>query len=184
MSVSSVGLDKLIASSGGRSSIHQVNQDFDQLFQALQSGNLDAAQAAYGSFQQMQAGLASSPATQANPVAADWSALGQAIQSGNLASAQDALGKLQNDAKAVWQSHLRQEIQHAQSVYALMQSAHGTSVASGAMPGSIQPAVDSIPNDLSALNLALQTGDTAAAQKLLVQLEQDLHSSTRVSGQN
>lgn len=183
MSVSSVGLDKLIASSGGRSSIHQANQDVDRLFQALQSGNLDAAQVAYGSFQQIQAGLASSSVTQANPVAADWSALGQALQSGNLASAQDALGKLQNDAKAAWQSHLRQEIQHAQSVYALMQSAQGAPVASKAMPGGTQPAVGSIPNDLNALNQALQTGNISAAQKLLAQLEQDLQSSSRASGQ-
>src|SRR5664280_1317416 len=111
MSVSSVGLDQSqsVGSSSVRSSIHQARQDFDQLYQALQSGNLSAAQQAYSSFQQIQAGLATpstTPATGAtantatNPVAADWLALGQTLQSGSFSSAQDALSKLGQDAQA------------------------------------------------------------------------------------
>ena len=200
MSVSSVGLDQStsVGSSSVRSSVHQARQDFDQLYQALQSGNLGAAQQAYSSFQQVQAGLAAPSSTSAagatastvtNPVAADWSALGQTLQSGSLSSAQDALSKLGQDAQAAWQSHLQQETQNAQSVYALMQSVQGTTATSAATPSatstsSTQSATGSVQNDLNALNQSLQSGDTTAAQKLLTQLVQDLQASNASSGQN
>ena len=193
MSVSSVGFDQSVGSSGGRSSVRQANQDFDQLFQSLQSGNLNAAQQAYSSFQQIQAGQTSSTpsqtntvaaATSANPVATDWSALGQALQSGSLSSAQTALGKLQQDAQTVWQSHLQQETQNAQSVYALMQSNQGSAATSGITSAASAPSTASpVQNDLNALNQALQSGDTTGAQKLLAQLEQDLQASGQGSGQ-
>jgi hypothetical protein len=193
MNVTSVGLDQSIASSSGRSAIRQAHQDFDQLFQSLQSGNLGAAQQAYSNFQQVQAGLASSTATQANtiaatstasPVVSDWSALGQALQSESLSSAQDAFGKLQADAQTAWQSHLQQETQNAQSVYALMQSAQSAAATLSATAIGAPSAGGSVQNDLSALTKALQTGDTSAAQSLLAQLEQDLQASGQESGQN
>jgi len=184
MSVSSVGLDPATGLSGWRSSVRQANQDFEQLFQSLQTGDLNAAQQAYANFQQVQAGLTSSAATQTstaaaptNPVAADWTALGQALQSGSLTSAQGALGKLQQDAQTVWQSHLQQEAQNAQSVYALMQSVQGAAATSGATPASTQSTITPVQNDLNALSQALQSGDTSSAQKLLAQLEQDLQAS-------
>ena len=194
MSVTSIGFDQSYVSTGARTAIRQAHQDFDQLYQSLQSGNLGAAQQAYSNFQQIQAGLSNSPsaqtasvaaATSTNPVAADWSALGLALQSGSLTSAQDALGKLQQDAQAVWQAHLQQETQNAQSVYALMQGAQTSgTTAVGTASTSPQATVGSVQNDLSALNQALQTGDTAAAQKLLAQLEQDLQATAQASGQN
>ena len=194
MSVTSVGFDQSVVATGGRTAIRQARQDFDQLYESLQSGNLSAAQQAYSDFQQIQAGLTSTPATQtasvaattsANPVAADWSALGQALQSGSLTSAQDALGKLQQDAQAVWQAHLQRETQNAQSVYALMQGAQtGGATSAAAVSTNPLATVGSVQNDLSALNQALQTGDTAAAQKLLAQLEQDLQATNQASGQN
>src|ERR1035437_7841459 len=195
MSVTSIGLDpsQSVGSSSARSSIHQARQDFDQIYQALQSGNLGAAQQAYSSFQQIQAGLATSsmtPATSAtatattNPVVAEWSALGQTLQSGSLTSAQDAFSKLGQDAQAAWQTHLQQETQNAQSVYALMKSAQGTTATSAATSSSAQSATGSVQNDLNALNQSLQSGDTTAAQKLLAQLVQDLQASNPSSGQN
>jgi hypothetical protein len=194
MSVASIGLDQSqsVGSTSVRSSIHQAHQDFDQLYQALQSGNLSAAKQAYSSFQQIQAGLATpstAPATNAtantatNPVAADWSALGQTLQSGSLSSAQDALSKLGQDAQAAWQTHLQQETQNARSVYALMQSAQGTTATSAVTSTSTQPATNSVQNDLNALNQSLQSGDTTAAQKLLTQLVQDLQASNPSSGE-
>src|ERR1035437_3716183 len=195
MSVTSIGLDpsQSLGSSSARSSIHQARQDLDQIYQALQSGNLGAAQQAYSSFQQIQAGLATSsmtPATSAtatattNPVVAEWSALGQTLQSGRLPSAQDAFSKLGQDAQAAWQTHLQQETQNAQSVYALMKSAQGTTATSAATSSSAQSATGSVQNDLNALNQSLQSGDTTAAQKLLAQLVQDLQASNPSSGQN
>ena len=192
MALTSVGLDQSIASVGGRSAIRQARQDFDQIFQSLQNGNLSAAQQAYSSFQQVQAGLTGSSATQATsvigtaaatPVTADWSALGQALQSGSLTSAQDAFGKLQADAQATWQTHLQRETQNAQSVYALMQSDPTTAATSGATAAGTQSTVGSVQNDLSGLTQALQSGDTSAARKLLAQLEQDLQAAGLLSGQ-
>ena len=193
MSVSSIGLDPAAGLSGMRSAVRQANKDFDQLVQSLQNGNLGAAQQAYSSFQQVQAGLTSRAATQAsagssttaaNPVTADWSALGQALQSGSLSSARDAFGKLQQDAQAAWQSQMQQKVQNAQSVYELMQGAQGAA-APGVTPAtSSQPAAGSVQNDLNALNQALQSGDLSVLQKLLAQLQQDLQASGQTSGQN
>lgn len=188
MSVSSVGLDQSVGTSALRSSVRQAHRDFDQLVQSLQSGNLSAAQQAYTSFQQIQAGQTSSTPTQtgavaattaANPVASDWSALGQALQSGSLSSAQGALGTLQQDAQAAWQSHLQQKAQNAQSVYALLQGTQGAMAMSGATSTA-----SAVQSDLNALTQALQSGDTSGAQKLLAQLEQDLQTSGQASGQN
>ena len=196
MTISSVGLDQSVGSSGSRSTIRQAHQDFDQLFQSLQAGNLNAAQQAYNSFQQIQTGLANSatssssavgaanPTATTNPVTSDWSALGQALQSGSLSSAQSALGQLQQDANAAWQSHLQQETQNAQSVYALMQSVQGTSPAVSTQSINGSTTANPVQNDLNSLTQALQSGDTAGAQKLLAQLEQDLQSAGQASGQN
>jgi len=193
MTISSVGLDPAVGSPSGRSAIRQAHQDFDQLFQSLQAGNLSAAQQAYSDFQQIQAGLANqttassqvgsaSATTATNPVLSDWSALGQALQSGSLPSAQDALGKLTQDATTAWQSHLQQEAQKAQSVYALMQGVQGAAASSGITPANAATASNPVQNDLNSLAQALQSGDSSGAQKLLAQLEQDLQSSNQASG--
>ncbi|MCX7174774.1 MAG: hypothetical protein NT159_12815 [Proteobacteria bacterium] len=189
MSVISVGLTQGTGSSDWRSTVRQADQDFDQLYQSLQSGNLSAAQQAYTDFQKIQSGLTSPTTTPAggsaattmpNAVTSDWSALGVALQSGDLPSAQGALGKLQQDAQLAWQSHLQQEAQTAQSVYALMQGVQATT--SGAIAASSQPTTGSVQDDLNALNQALQSGDSTGAQKLLAQLEQDLQASGQASG--
>jgi hypothetical protein len=191
MTISSIGFDQSAGTSGWRSSVRQADQDFDQLSQSLQTGDLNAAQQAYSSFQKIQAGLTSSAATQAsaasattasNPVASDWSALGQALQSGSLTSAQDALGKLQQDAQAIWQSQLQQQMQNAQSVYALMQSARGATATPAATALSPPSTAGSVQGDLSSLNQALQSGDISAAQKVLAQLQQDLQASGQNGG--
>ena len=189
MSVSSVGLNQAASISSWRSSIHQARQDFDQLFQALQGGNLSAAQQAYSAFQQVQAGLTSSgtqaggtttTGTATSAVASDWSTLGQALQSGSLSSAQDALAKLVQDAQSTWQAQHQQEMLNARSVNALMQGGQGTSATSGATSAS--SATGSVQNDLTALSQALQSGDTTSAQNLLAQLEQDLQASGQNNG--
>ncbi len=190
MSVASIGLDQTVSSSSLRSSIKEAHQDFAQLYQALQSGNLNSAQQAYASFQQIQAGLPAAATTSAaaattttNPVTTDWSALGQALQSGSLSSSQDALAKLGQDAQAAWQTRMQQETQNAQSVYALMQSAQGNTVSSAATATASPSAGSAIQNDLNALNQSLQSGDTSAAQKILAQLVQDMQAAGQTAAQ-
>ncbi len=176
MSVSNVSLNSGTALSAWQSTKHQTLQDFDQLFQAMQSGSLSGAQQAYALLQQLQpstpaattgsaaaATATSSVATTAatGTVATDWSSLGTALQSGSLSSAQSAFAKLQQDLTAAADPALNQ----AQAVYAAMQ---GTTPLSGA---------SAVSTDLSALQQALQSGNTTSAQSLLAKLEQDLQGS-------
>jgi hypothetical protein len=189
MTVIPVGSEQIAAAPSLRQPAHKVHDDFDQLFQALQSGNLPAAQQAYSSLAQLipatgtAASSAAAPAalTTSAAVASDWSALGQALNASNATSAQVTFGQLQQDASAAWQAHRQQELQNAQSVYALLQSA-SLGAAANSTPAVASPG-GTVGNDLGALQAALQSGDTANAQKVLAQLEQDLQSAQRANGQ-
>lgn len=188
MNVSAV--DQSTGSIRQRPGVQDARLDFDQLVQALQGGNLGAAQQAYSSFQQIQnsfmpsggAGTAGAQTSGQSAVQNDWAALGQALQSGNLAQAQNTLGRLEDDAQGVWQSHVQQQIQNAQSLFALMQSsAQGAAALS---QGNASAAGGAAQTDLNALGQNLQSGDTYAAQKLLAQLEQDIKSMSLTAQSN
>jgi len=104
MSISSItsGLPQ-----GWQSVFQQRRQDFSQLAQALQSGDLAGAQKAYANLQSLQPGGQSgsslSSNSTANPIQNDFSALGQALASGNLSQAQNAFSQLQIDFKTAAQ---------------------------------------------------------------------------------
>lgn len=197
-------VDQSSAPLRSRPNVQQARSDFDQLVQSLQNGNLSAAQQAYADFQRVQASqaprrtaapeatsavagatAAASTPTRASqsPVSADWSALGQALQAGNLGQAQIALDRLEGDAQTVWQSHLQQQIQNAQSVYALMQGASQEAMAlpaqAGTATGGLSP---SVQTGIASLGQSIQSGDSGAAQRLLSQLEQDIKSMSLAAG--
>jgi len=177
----------------------QGEEDFAQLFQAMQAGNLASAQQAYGALQQWQSNFtttdtssstgsststgttttADSTSSASNAVLNDWNALGQALQSGNLSSAQSAFSSLESDAATaasqIQGRHHHHGTQEAQSVYSAMQSTGATSGSTSSSTG------DTVSNDLAALKQALQNGSTSSAQDLLAKLEQDLQAS-RLSG--
>ena len=76
------------------SSYQNYRQAFSQLTNALQSGNLSAAQDAYST-------LASSPAAQGSgPFAQALQQIGQDLQSGDMKDAQQALASLQQQQQA------------------------------------------------------------------------------------
>lgn len=188
MNVSAV--DQSTGSVRQRPGVQDARLDFDQLVQALQGGNLGAAQQAYSNFQQIQnsfmpsggAGTAGAQTSGQSAVQNDWAALGQALQSGNLAQAQNTLGRLEDDAQGVWQSHVQQQIQNAQSLFALMQSsAQGAAALS---QGNASTAGGAAQTDPNALGQNLQSSDTYAAQKLLAQLEQDIKSMSLTAQSN
>ena len=85
------------------SALSQVNQSpwaqrksaFEQLGQALQSGDLSAAQQAFSTLQQNVPQGASAQNSQGNASQSQFAALGQALQSGNLSAAQQAFSKIQ-----------------------------------------------------------------------------------------
>ncbi|HEX8986472.1 MAG TPA: hypothetical protein VF816_00805 [Rhodocyclaceae bacterium] len=194
--ISSTGLSQL----NWRSSVRQARQDFEQLFQAMQAGDVSSAQQAYAGLQQLMPGAASTNATSTSStgstdstasttsstgstaastgsaaIASDWSALGQALQSGNLSSAQSAFSQLEQDLQAKAQGaghrHHHREVAQAQALYSAMQIGNAAGATGTAGSGN------AVSSDIGALRQALQSGDTAAAQKLLTQLQNDLQNS-------
>jgi len=91
--------------------VQQVRQDYAELANALQSGNLTTAQSAFTALQQAlqtQSGPSTAStttsATSGDPIANDLSALGQALSSSNLTQAQSAFSQLQTDIRTAQQS--------------------------------------------------------------------------------
>jgi hypothetical protein len=81
----------------------QIRNDFQTLAQALQSGNLSAAQSAYSSLQDQQNGTQAPGGNSA--ISSAFSSLGQALQSGNLSAAQQAFSSIQTAAQSAQQAH-------------------------------------------------------------------------------
>src|SRR5271156_1488241 len=95
--------------------VSSVRQDFGQLANALQSGNLQGAQRAFTKLEQLQSsqpssagsgpsGAGANGTSSNNPIANDIAALGQALTSGDLTQAQAAFTQLKTDIKAAPQS--------------------------------------------------------------------------------
>ena len=182
MSVANIGaVDSGVNQTSLRSTVHQAHDDFLQLLQAMQAGNLAGAQQSYADLAQLplNATQTTAPASAATsssasaPIAGDWSALGQALQSGSMSSAQDALSKLEQDlnasVKGSGHHHHHHSIDKAQTVYSAM-TPEGASAISNT-------GTTSVSSDLASLKLALSSGDTTSASDLLAKLEQDLQTS-------
>jgi len=187
MSVASVTNTQSQTAQSLRSTLHQAKQDFSQIYQSLQSGDLASAQQAYSSIQNLQATMSSQSVggsttstgtadtigtTASSTVATDWAALGQALQSGNLSTAQSAFSTLGQDARAAVQTQMQQAVQNAHTVYQLMGGTNQSGSGSGASSTG-----NAVSNDLSALSADLQSGNTGNAQTVLAQLQQDLQSA-------
>jgi len=131
----------------------QVRQDFQQLGQDLQSGNLSAAQQDLVTLQQLhsEGNSTSTSQTQSqNPVQQDFSQLAQDLQSGNLSAAQQDYTKIQQDLQS----------QGAQ--------AHHHHHHSGG-DGSSQ-----ISQLFQQLGQDIQSGNLSSAQQTFATLQQDL----------
>ncbi|HEX5392168.1 MAG TPA: hypothetical protein VFW68_02750 [Rhodocyclaceae bacterium] len=193
-----------VGQSNWKSTIQQGREDFQQLLQAMQAGDVSAAQQSYAALQQLttpasststdssgtgvNAATATSQSTAmgGNAVLSDWNQLGQALQSGNTSSAQSAFSQLQKDLQAAagqGHHHHHQAISQAQSVYSAMGDGDGddkvraTSGATGTLGTTGASGKGALQSDLSAAQQALQSGDTQAAQNLLAKLQQDLVAS-------
>lgn len=91
----------------------QTRIDFQQLAQALQSGNLGGAQQAFSGLDQLlsasSSGQNNAQANQQgsrnNPLRTDLSAVGLALKSGDLVGAQKAFAQLQADIQAYSRTH-------------------------------------------------------------------------------
>ena len=139
----------------------QIQNEFQQLVQDLQAGNLSQAQQDYATLshnfpQVSQTG----GATSSNPIAQALSALSQDLQSGNLTAAQQDY------------STVRQDIQQQQTSGRV----HGHHHHHGG--GQAQQ----IEQAFSSLSSALQSGNLSAAQSAFATIEQDLGSFDSAAG--
>lgn len=204
MSISNVTSNPAVSQPGWRSTVNQARDDFAQLFQAMQAGNLSNAQQAYAAFPQLPSsnspstatsssasadagtGAANGTAASGSPIASDWSSLGQALQSGNLTTAQEAFSKLGQDLQAAVQGaghhhHHGHAMDRAQAVYSAMQASNSTAASAATPKGATGPA-DSVSADINALKPAFQSGNSSSAQDLLAKLEQNLRASGQFFG--
>jgi hypothetical protein len=79
----------------------QIQQEFQQLGQDLQSGNLSAAQTDFTTLQQIGSNSSSTSSTaSSNPLAQAFNQLGQDLQSGNLSAAQQDFTNIQQDLQS------------------------------------------------------------------------------------
>lgn len=132
-----------------RSNIQQFKQEFQQLGEDLQSGNLSAAQSDFAALQQLGPktnAVSSGPVSR--PLAAAFQQLAEDLQSGNLPAAQQDYSTIKQDI----QNHVAQMRHHH----------HG-----GGESGQISQLFQQLGENL-------QSGDLTSAQKAYAQLQQDL----------
>ncbi len=199
-----IGLNLLGTSqSEAHSSIKQGKQDFEQLLEAVQKGDVSAAQQALSALQQVQAGVQGNQATAAvatdssaansssalsgaSPLATDFASLGTALKSGSLTSAQDAYAKLQEDLKATHRdSRQYGSLGRAAEVYSVLQQlgVTGSGDAAGSGAGSFVSAIDTVNGDVGALKQAVQSGNQSLSQDAMTRLLHDLRSSSLLGRQ-
>lgn len=139
----------------------QARQDFQQLGQDLQAGNLTEAQTDFASLQQLRPPRSSSSqATSANPMVQDFTQLGQDLQSGNTSAAQQDFAKLQQDAQTQGtQAHPHHHHHH----------------------GGGGGGASAITQTLDQLGQSLQSGNLATAQQAYNSLEQEFQQFAQVN---
>ena len=138
-----------------QSRMQQFRQEFQQLGQDLQSGNLSAAQADFATLQQL--GPKSNSAQGTDSITQDLNLLAQDLKSGNLSASQQDLAKIQQDVQT-------------QPVHA-----HHHHRGQG-------QAENNISQEFSQLGQALQSGDLAAAQQAYKSLQQDFQMLSQTKG--
>ncbi len=146
---------------GTQNNLQKVQQEFQQLGQDLQSGNLSAAQSDFTTLQSLQPQGSSNSSSQGNgPIAQAFNQLSHDLQSGNLSGAQQDYATLQQDVE----SRAAQGHHHHH---------HGGG-------GSEQSAISQA---FQQLGQALQSGNLTNAQQAYSTLQQDLPQFSQTSGQ-
>jgi len=162
MSVSSVfsnALSHINNMLGYSARLQKPRNDFRQLGQDLQTGNLTQAQQDFATLAQSVPGALQN---NNNPLVQDLKTLGKDLQSGNLSAAQQEYSKVQQDAQHVY-SHVRHHHHHhpgnglAQAFNTL-----GQDLQAGNLSGA-QQAYSTLQQDLQQLAASLDFGSTSAA---------------------
>lgn len=143
-----------------QSGVQQVQQEFQQLGQDLQSGNLSAAQADFATLQTLGPQTTAGSSTQStNPISQMFNQLSQDLQSGNISAAQQDYTKIQQD----FQSASAQKHRH-----------HHHS-GGGSQSSEISQLFQQLGQELQSRNLA-------AAQQAYGALSQDLLTLRQTTG--
>jgi outer membrane protein assembly factor BamD (BamD/ComL family) len=146
----------------------QFQQDFQQLGEDLESGNLSAAQSDFAALQQLVPQSNSSTATQNNnPIAQAFNQLAQDLQSGNLSAAQQDYTTIQQD----FQSQAQAESQVSQSQVEGHHHHHGG--------GNDESEMSQL---FEQLGQALQSGNLSTAQQVFSTLQQDFQQFSQPNG--
>lgn len=139
----------------------QIQQEFQQLGQDLESGDLSAAQADFATLQQFAPQNNSTSSAQSNsPVAQAFSQLSKDLQAGDISAAQQDYTQIQQDF---------------QNQAAQMHGHHHHHGDSGSGASAISQLFDQ-------LGQALQSGDLSTAQSLFSSLQQELQQLSQGGG--
>src|SRR5579863_6172451 len=146
----------------GQGKFQQIQKEFQQLGQDLQSGNLTQAQQDYATLSQnfpgAQSSTTASTANNSNPIAQAFNALSQDLQTGNISAAQKDYATIQQDFQQQQQQQGTSQIHHHHH--------HG-----GGGGGQQSNQISQALNSLSA---ALQSNNLSSAQTAFATLQQDL----------
>jgi hypothetical protein len=138
----------------------QFKQEFQQLGQDLQAGDLSAAQQDFATLQsfgsQSQSGVSSASMSN-NPILQQFNQLSQDLQSGNLSAAQQDYTKLQQDFQQMAARHHHH---------------HGGGGSS------------TLSQLFQQLGQALQSGNGSSAQEIFATMQRDMQQLGQSSGQN
>jgi outer membrane protein assembly factor BamD (BamD/ComL family) len=133
-------------------------KEFQQLGQALQSGNLSAAQADFATLQQNSpTSSATSSASSGNPIAQAFSQLGKDLQSGNISAAQQDFSNIQQDTQS--QSQSTQTSGHHHHHH-------------GGGGGDSSSSQSTLAQEFSQLGQDLRAGNVSAAQRAYSAVQQ------------
>jgi len=145
--------------------MQQFQQEFQQLGQDLQSGNLSAAQSDFATIQQSAPQATSTASAQsANPLVQAFNRLGTDLQAGNTAAAQQAYATIQQDMQTQGTQTLGMHHHHHHH---------------GGGGGSQQNAISQM---FQQLGQDLQSGQLSAAQQAYGSLQQDLQQFATTNG--
>ena len=157
MSIAGISSNLLLNSlSPKQASLQQFRDEFQQLGQDLQAGNLTAAQADYAQLQQIeqQKNSSASQSNITNSVSQLFDQLGKDLASGNVSSAQDDFNDIMKAVQSSGPSVHHHHHHHSGGGASLQTS--------------------SVQTDLNTLGQALQSGNLAAAQQAYTSVQTDL----------
>jgi outer membrane protein assembly factor BamD (BamD/ComL family) len=165
--IASSSIFQLLSSQSTQSPHQKFKQEFQQLGQDLQSGNLAQAQTDFAALQPSsgQSTATSGTQTSASPIATAFQQLSQDLQSGNLTAAQQDYSAIQQD--------FQQQAAGGASGHAHHHHHH-----SGGSQDS-SSTQNTLNQLFSQLGQALQSGNLSTAQSAYASLQQDL---TQLSG--